>query len=237
VQRLQRGLELADVSAELEVPAKNLRAIEWNRLDLLGSPRNADRTLRAYAAFLDVDVGAAPGREPEAKPPARPRRRARGLSVLVWILVGAPLVIALAYVVATALREAGDNGSSDRQVTPASRAATPATIPEASSASKPRPEPKRRPRPKPPARPPVRLVLTAQRGNSWVEARVGSANGSLLFQGTLADGRRIRLDGQRVWVLFGAASNVALTLNGKPAGGDLQGTVEVLVTPQGIRAA
>jgi hypothetical protein len=40
-----------------------------------------------------------------------------------------------------------------------------------------------------------------------------------------------------VWLRFGAASNVALTLNGKPAGGDLQGTVEALVTPQGIRSA
>jgi cytoskeletal protein RodZ len=248
---LRRGLELADVSAELELPSKNLRAVEWDRLDLLGSPSDADRVVRAYAAFLQVDVGAAPAREPVEEPPSqprrpvsrprkpvsRPRRSTRGLSLLLWIAVGAPLVIALAYVVAIALREAGDSGSSDRQPTPTSRTATPATIPNAPAAPKRKAKAKRQPAPTPPARAPVRLVLSAEQGASWVEARAGSATGSLLFQGTLADGRRIRLNGQRVWVRFGAASNVALTLNGKPAGGDLQGTVDVLVTPQGIRSA
>jgi hypothetical protein len=179
--------------------------------------------LRAYAAFLDVDVGAAPADEPVTQTPSQPSKPVLGLRILLLIAVGAPLLVALAYVVATALRDAGEGSSSDAQVTRASVA---------------RPEPRTRPRRKPPpAQPPVRLVLTARRGSSWVEARAGSATGSLLFQGTLADGRRIRLDGQRVWLRFGAASNVALTLNGKPAGADLQGTVEALVTPQGIRSA
>jgi hypothetical protein len=178
--------------------------------------------LRAYAAFLDIDVGAAPADEPAIQTPSQPSKPVLILRILLLIAVGTPLLVALAYVVGTALREAGEGSSSDGQVRPASLA---------------RPEPRTRSKPKPPAQPPVRLVLTARRGSSWVEARAGSATGSLLFQGTLADGRRIRLDGQRVWVRFGAASNVALTLNGKPAGGDLQGTVEALVTPQGIRSA
>jgi hypothetical protein len=178
--------------------------------------------LRAYAAFLDIDVGAAPADEPAIQTPSQPSKPVLILRILLLIAVGTPLLVALGYVVGTALREAGEGSSSDGQVRPASLA---------------KPEPRTRPKPKPPAQPPVRLVLTARRGSSWVEARAGSATGSLLFQGTLADGRRIRLDGQRLWVRFGAASNVALTLNGKPAGADLQGTVEPLVTPQGIRRA
>jgi MFS family permease len=56
-RRLQRGLTIADAAAELGIPAKDLRAIEWDRGDLLGSPRDADRIERQYAAFLGLDVG------------------------------------------------------------------------------------------------------------------------------------------------------------------------------------
>jgi cytoskeletal protein RodZ len=240
-QRLQRRLELADVAAQLELPSKSLRAVEWDRLDLLGSSDETDRVLRAYASFLDVDIGAAALDEaPEntaTDQRSPPRKPVRGRSILLWIAVGAPLVIALAYVVGITLREAADGSSGDRQVTSTTRS-TPRTIPNASAASKPRPRSKRRQAPrKAPARPPVRLVLAATRGDSWVEARAGSPTGSVLFSGTLTDGRKVRLSGRRLWIRFGAASNLVFTLNGRPAGEELQGTVETLVTPDGIRPA
>jgi protein arginine phosphatase len=53
-RRLQRGLALADAAAELGVTAKSLRAIEWDRRDLLGSPGDAHRIERQYAAFLGL---------------------------------------------------------------------------------------------------------------------------------------------------------------------------------------
>jgi hypothetical protein len=240
-QRLQRRLELADVAAQLELPSKSLRAVEWDRLDLLGSPDEADRVLRTYASFLDVDIGApSVDGAPEEEVREEPRRSRKPLvsrSILLWITVGAPLVVALAYVVGITLRQATEGSSDDRQVTATTRAATPGTIPKTSTRPKPRTGAKRRPAPKAPVRPPVQLVLAATGGDSWVEARAGSATGRLLHQGNLADGQRIRLYGRRLWIRFGAASNVTLTLNGRRAGQDLQGTVETLVTPQGVRPA
>jgi MFS family permease len=56
-RRLQRGLTVADAAAEVGIPAKNLRAIEWDRGDLLGDPRDVDRIERQYAAFLGLEVG------------------------------------------------------------------------------------------------------------------------------------------------------------------------------------
>jgi MFS family permease len=67
-RRLQRGLTVADAAAEVGIPAKNLRAIEWDRGDLLGNPRELDRMERQYAAFLGLEV-----ESPAAEPPSPQR--------------------------------------------------------------------------------------------------------------------------------------------------------------------
>jgi MFS family permease len=58
-RRLQRGLTLAEAAAVVGIPAKNLRAIEWDRGDLLGNPRELDRVERRYAAFLGLPAESA----------------------------------------------------------------------------------------------------------------------------------------------------------------------------------
>jgi Domain of unknown function (DUF4115) len=202
---------------------------------LLGNAGDADRVLRAYARYLDVDVAAVTAEKPkpsQERPPSQ-RRTARALSLLLWIAVGTTLVVALAYVVGITLRNGADGSSGNRQRV--SRPAAPTTIPNPSTTPKRKARSPRRSARKSPAQPPVRLVLTAARGGSWVEARAGSRTGAVLFSGTLTDGRRLRLSGRRLWVRFGAASNLAFMLNGRRAGEELYGTVETLVTPQGIR--
>ena len=66
------------------------------------------------------------------------------------------------------------------------------------------------------------LVITARRGDCWVEARAGSARGRLLYAGLLVTGRSLRFVRRKVWLRLGAASNVDLLLNGReskiPAG-------------------
>jgi hypothetical protein len=77
------------------------------------------------------------------------------------------------------------------------------------------------------ARAPTRLAVAAVLGDSWVEARSGSADGALLYRGNLERGRSIRLSGRRLWLRLGAASNLELTLNGRKTGRSLFGTVDV----------
>jgi hypothetical protein len=81
------------------------------------------------------------------------------------------------------------------------------------------------------------LILTAARGDCWLSARSGSADGRLLYEGTLLSGRSLRLDGARLWLRFGAASNVDLTLNGKKIAALPAGTGDVLATARGIQPA
>jgi len=69
---------------------------------------------------------------------------------------------------------------------------------------------------------------------SWLEVRRGSAHGPVLFNGLVPSGRHMRFDGRRLWVMFGAATNLAVTVNGELQ--PLQGTVEGLITSRGLTA-
>src|SRR5206468_4341174 len=64
---------------------------------------------------------------------------------------------------------------------------------------------------------PLNIVIVGVRGNgSWLEARRGSKTGKVLFSGVVAQGQRVHLRGRRVWAKFGAAGNVAITVDGRP---------------------
>ena len=49
------GRDLASVAMELRVPVRDLRALEWNRPDLLKSERYAKRLLDDYRGWLGPD--------------------------------------------------------------------------------------------------------------------------------------------------------------------------------------
>ncbi len=81
----------------------------------------------------------------------------------------------------------------------------------------------------PPTQPTTSLVvLTAARGDSWVEVHVGSASGKSLYAGTLTQGHRIRYRQSRLWIRLGRSSNLDATVDGKPATLPL-GTASVVV--------
>jgi hypothetical protein len=80
----------------------------------------------------------------------------------------------------------------------------------------------------------ARLEVEGVGSGSWLEVRVGSANGRVLFSGVVHDGGHRRFHARRLWVTFGAASNLAITVNGVAQ--RLQGTVEALVTDHSLTA-
>jgi cytoskeletal protein RodZ len=53
--RIRCGVELRDVAHDLGVPPGDLRAIEWERLDLLPSGRYAEKLIRRYEDWLAPD--------------------------------------------------------------------------------------------------------------------------------------------------------------------------------------
>jgi hypothetical protein len=74
----------------------------------------------------------------------------------------------------------------------------------------------------------VRIAAVGRSG-SWVEVRRGSETGSVLYAGTLLPGATLHFRAQRLWARFGAASNLAITADGRPV--RLQGTFDKLFVP------
>jgi cytoskeleton protein RodZ len=235
MRRVHRGLDLGDAAAELGVPAKSLRALEWDRPDLLESPGEADHLQLRYAAFLGLAVeGLTTATGTVEEPPAAapgPKRRSRRALVLPVLAALAPAVVIAVVFVLGRTGEGESAGEAERGEPRASSiVSTPepgVTVTSEESAPPPPPPPPRTRR--------VELVLTADAGGSWVEAHSDSAGGPLLFRGTLEPGRELRLAARRIWMRLGAASNLSFALNGRSTPSELSGTVDVLVTPQGLQ--
>ena len=79
----------------------------------------------------------------------------------------------------------------------------------------------------------VRLTLRAT-ADTWVDVRAGSLNGDGLYAGILPEGTVKRFRGMRIWVRFGAASNLTARLNGTPLHLP-PGTYSALVGARGLQ--
>ena len=81
------------------------------------------------------------------------------------------------------------------------------------------------------------LVVTAARGDCWLEIHASSAQGDVLYEGVLTRGDARTFTGKKLWVRLGAAENLDVTLNGRRVDNLPQGTADVLVTSRGIQPA
>src|SRR5215204_1705051 len=79
----------------------------------------------------------------------------------------------------------------------------------------------------------VRLTLRAT-ADTWVDVRAGSLDGDVLYAGILPEGTVKRFRGTRIWVRFGAASNLTARLNGMPLHLP-SGTYSALVGARGLQ--
>ena len=237
--RLRHGLELTHVEARIRVRTKYLRALEWGRFDLLPGGKTGREILRAYAEHLNLDpelyLDEYDARVAARKRPTAKAARGRRLFEADLIALLVPLVPSAAAVAIIFL--VGGGSGPDRLV------GNPAPPPPASSQRSNglvhRVE-GRRPSPPPsPSRstraPLTSLEVTASHGDSWLSIRAGSARGKVLFEGTLAKGQSLRLERERLWVRFGAASNLEVRVNGAPPRASVYGTLDALVTPAGFR--
>lgn len=83
---------------------------------------------------------------------------------------------------------------------------------------------------------PTTIVVTGSRGDSWVEARVGSAKGKSLFAGVVSPGQTVRVTAPVVWITFGAAGNLDLRVNGRaPLPGTFHGTISAVIAHGQVR--
>jgi cytoskeleton protein RodZ len=236
--RLRQQIDFPELEQGTKVRAKYLRALEEEKFDVLPAPTYIKGFLRTYADALGLDGQLyvdeynsrfVPGEEEfpvrprrSSTPPVNRRAVTRGvLLVLVAIAVLFALVIAAwKYGSADKPRYAGVN---------APHPSTPATKPSAAKAL----------RQAHPVRATAQLVLTATKGDCWLQVFNGSPTGKLRYEGTLRMGETpLALSAPRLYLRTGAPGNLRAVVNGKavhiPGGGQ---PVQLLVTPNGITPA
>ena len=85
---------------------------------------------------------------------------------------------------------------------------------------------------------PTTIVVTGSRGDSWVQAKVGSAKGKSLFAGIVSPGQTVRITAPVVWITFGDAGNLDVRVNGKaPVPGTFYGTITAVIAHGRVRSA
>jgi hypothetical protein len=79
----------------------------------------------------------------------------------------------------------------------------------------------------------------ASRGSSWLWVRSGSANGPTVYQGTLLQGKtlRVSLANGPVWIRIGDPPHLDVRLGGRLVHGLPSQVGNVLLTRSGIRPA
>jgi Domain of unknown function (DUF4115) len=83
----------------------------------------------------------------------------------------------------------------------------------------------------------MRVVLTAARGDCWVQIRKGGPTGSVVFAGVVVEGKSIQVVGRHFWARFGSLGNLDLTIDGRPVHPAFSGTVDAVIAGSTIRPA
>ena len=207
--RDHQNLELADVERATHIRAKYLKALEDEDWDVLPGTAYIKGFLRTYSDFLGLDgprfveeFNERFAQPEEFEPPTlvrvrRRRRRPDTTLALVVLLVAAAVGV-------FGWRLASSGGGKTAHAPPPPPLRTSTVAPTTATTT---------------ARPPpalARVQLDAARGPCWLIVRLGSDTGRTLYERTLQTGQSARFVARRLWIRYGAPSNVDATVNGKP---------------------
>ena len=226
--RLRQHLEFPEIEQATKIRGKYLRALEDEQFDVLPAQTYVKGFLRSYAEYLGVDgqlyvdeynsrfvVG-------EEDAPARPRRSAPPPSRGAQVQSRVVLLTLLGIAAVTAIVIVAWTWGEPQKKEPVGLGTTPAQTPGAVA--------------KPPvATNGVRLIVTAMRGNCWLEVHSGSATGRIIFQGTLERSQRHVFSGRKLWITLDRPENLRTILNGRTRVLSGGGVKTLIVTARGIR--
>jgi Helix-turn-helix domain/RodZ C-terminal domain len=199
--RLRQDLDFPELEERTKIRPKYLRALEDERFDILPAPTYVRGFLRSYAEALGLDgqpfvdeynsrftVGEddAPLRARRAPAPRRDRGPRESRMAAVALVA---IAIATALVIA-----AWKFGGPEGEAVPGLQGTNTPSRSHAQGRA--------------------HLVVGATSGNSWMEVRLGSTSGKLLYSGTLERGQHKSFDGRSLQLALRAPHNVTVRVNG-----------------------
>jgi hypothetical protein len=234
--RLRQGLEIPRIEAETKIRGKYLRALEEEQFEVLPGDTYVKGFLRTYADYLGLDGQlyldeynsrfAAAEEIPFAQSTAPKKRRRRVESNLVVVALAA--IVAVTVLVVVGLSGLGSDSGGE---TP-----PPATTPGPTTTAEPGPTTTAAQEAVGEPAPRARLVLTAARGDSYVQVRAGGVNGKLLWEGTLEQGQTQRFTRYaRLWLDLDDPQNLNAKVNNRRLENFPTQPAVVLVTAKGVR--
>ncbi len=235
--RLRQGLDLPRIEEETKIRGKYLRALEEERFEVLPGETYVKGFLRTYADYLGLEGQLyldeynsrfTTAEEAPVAQSAAPKRRSRPVESN-FVVVALAGIVAVTVLVVVGLREAGSDPQNEPPIVPATtgqtttESQTDTTAGPAQTAQK-------------PAKP-ARLVITAVRGDCWMQVRAGGVNGRLLFEGTVEQGQTQRfVKYKRLWLELGAPGNLNAKLNGRRLQDfPTRSSIIVVTAAQGVR--
>jgi cytoskeleton protein RodZ len=211
--RVRRSLTLQQVEEDTKIRVKYVQAMENEDFDVMPGATYVKGFLRTYASYLNLDPDVileeyrSRGlRTREIQEPfggvsmlGAPRGH-RGRNMVVFVAIVCLLVVGVLWALGRTANK-----------TP------PPTTPSVLGIKSTSPKPKTRVSPAHTVKPAATasLSVAAAGGSSWVEVRVASATGRILFSGTMSAGHTKRFTGKRLWVRLGAPQNVRLQRGGR----------------------
>jgi hypothetical protein len=234
--RLRQGLEIPRIEAETKIRGKYLRALEEEQFEVLPGDTYVKGFLRTYADYLGLDGQlyldefnsrfAASEELPFAQSTTPKKRRRRVESNLVVVALAA--IVAVTVLVVVGLSGLGSDSGGE---TP-----HPATTPGPTTTAEPGPTTTAAQEAVGEPAPRARLVLTAARGDSYVQVRAGGVNGKLLWEGTLEQGQTQRFTRYaRLWLDLDDPQNLNAKVNNRRLENFPTQPAVVLVTAKGVR--
>lgn len=206
---MRRQIEFPQAEAAIKIRGKYLRALEDEQFELLPAETYVKGFLRTYAEYLgldgqlyvdeynsrfvtgeDYELRRSHPRRSTARPQGRSRRTETNI-----VLIALGTIAILTVIVISAWTSSNNNNTTDSN--------SPKTNGPRTAAGGPR------------VTPPL-LSVTALRGSTHVTARLGSATGTIKYDGTLQKGDdALAIRGKRLWVTIDSPENLRLAVRGK----------------------
>lgn len=235
--RLRQGLDFIEIEQSTKIRGKYLRALEDEQFDVLPAQTYVKGFLRSYADYLGLDgqlyvdeynsrygIDGEEPREPVMVRRTSPIRGQHRRMERRWVLFALAGIGAL-FAFTIAAWKFG--GNSNEQIP------NPATTTTQTPKKPLKPASSTKPVKAAPAT--FRLYVRAVHGNCWMDVRNWSSSGKSRYTGTVELGQDQRWISRRLWINFGAPSNLAIVFNGHLVQINRAGSF--LFTPHGFTRA